>query len=205
MKTKFFILGVFVALLTACNPDVQLHDYEDTPKVAEHILGMSVQEANKYLESQGFHFGQKADYANEYVYSKDKKFSEFSYDASIMLMFGTFNTDSVYYVDASQRMDTEKNAYDLYWKWSHYTANTTLPKSTYWSGSVNGTYYQTGEQEKFWTDYKQMAESLNHAGEHYRNEGDNVPQKEIEMWVDMNNGGRIELNYETHNFVWIWE
>ena len=202
MKTKLLLLSTLVALLASCNPDVQLYDYEDTPKVEEHILGLTKSEAEKYLAKKGFIFGHKMDYVDEFVYSKDKKIAEFSYDASIMLMFGTFE-DTVRYVSATQCMQTQKSAYDLYWKWSHYTASVTLPKYTYWSGYAGSGYYNAGEQEQFWAEYKENEDNLKTAFEHYKNEG--VQPKEIELSVYMNNGGRIELNYDTHNSIIIWE
>ena len=201
MKTKLFLLASLVALFVSCNPDVQLFEYEDTPKVAEHLLGLTKSQAEEYLAQQGFFFGRKMDYVDEFVYSKDKNLSEFSYDASIMLMFGTRETDTVYYVSSVQRMQTQKSAYDLYWKWSHYTAFVTKPKYTFWSGNVGSGYYITGEQEQFWAEYKNIGDELKKASEWYRNEGENVQPKEIELWVNMNNGGRIELAYETQSFV----
>ena len=56
MKTKLFLLSTLVALLDSCNSDVQLYDYEDTPKVEEHLLGLTKSEAEKYLAKQGFLF-----------------------------------------------------------------------------------------------------------------------------------------------------
>ena len=215
MKKGFLVIAALVGLLTACNTDVQLNDFEDTPQVAEHILGMSPEEATKYLESKGFHFGGKAEYANEYSFSKDKNQSEFSYDASIMFMFGTFTSDTVLYAHATQMMETEKSAYDLYWKWSHYTAYTTLPKPSRWRGYIGaGTFhtdgqwwkdFSTGEQEQFWASYRQAGDSLQDASESYVNNGENIQPKEIELWLNMHNGGAIELNYETFNYHRMWE
>ena len=73
MKRTFFhlimpaIVGVMLFGLAACNPDVQLGSEENIPEVAEHILGMTKQEAITYLEKQGFFFGNKAEYVDEYV------------------------------------------------------------------------------------------------------------------------------------------
>ena len=203
MKTKLFLLSTLVALWASCNSDVQLYDYEDTPKVAEHLLGLTKSEAEKYLAKQGFLFGRKMDSVDEFVYSKDRNLSEFSYEASIILMFGTFETDTVRYVSALHRMQTEKSAYDLYWKWSHYTASVTQPNYTLWYGIVDSKYFQNREQEQFWSEYKSKEDNLNRAGEHYKNEGEQP--KEIELSVYMNNGGEIELYYETQNFITIWK
>lgn len=215
MKKEILVMVALVGLLTACHTDVQLNDFEDTPQVAEHILGMSTEEATKYLESKGFRFGGKAEYSNEYSFSKDKNLSEFSYDASIMFMFGTFTSDTVQYAHATQIMETEKSAYDLYWKWSHYTAYTTLPKPSNWRGyiGVRATAtegqtwkdFSTGEQEQFWAQYRQAEGSLEEASESYTNNGENTQPKEIELLLYMNNGGDIELNYETFNFNRLWE
>lgn len=256
MKTnKTFFTAVAVAAVTAgmlcaCNPDVQLNSNEDSPKVAEALLGMTSAEATAYLEKQGFCFGNKADYADEYVFSKDASLREFSYEASIMLMFGTFETDTVKYAAAFHRMQTEKSARDLYWKWSHYTATVTLPKVYFWNGSFVVKYlaqsqqpdrwttycdgsiakqmlddreedYKNGKitkeeydsyvttytrgREQFWTDYKREGDNIDSAYEEYRNEGDNYKPKEIELSVYMNNGGEIQLYYETRDFVVHWE
>ena len=164
MRTNFFNKSAFclsiiitsLIMLCSCNPDVTLNSNEDSPKIAEAILDMPVQEAMKYLEKNGFRFGSKADYSNEYVFSKDASLSEFSNDASIMLMFGTFEGDTVRYAAAMHRMQTEKSARDLYWKWSHFAATVIKPTFSYWSGHVSvkdlsisqqpdkGTYYCGG-------------------------------------------------------------
>ena len=137
---SFFVAAAIVAAMTfglsSCNPDVQLGSQENIPEVAEHLLGMSVPEAMQYLEKQGFIFGSKADYANEYVFSRDASLTEFSYEATAMLMFGTFEGDTVRYADGMQCPKTEQAARDLYWKWSHYTAVVTLKEVERWDGDL---------------------------------------------------------------------
>lgn len=248
---SFFVAAAIVAAMTfglsSCNPDVQLGSQENIPEVAEHLLGMSVQEAMQYLEKQGFIFGSKADYTNEYVFSRDASLTEFSYEATAMLMFGTFEGDTVRYADGMQCPKTEQEARDLYWKWSHYTAGVTLKEVERWDGDlvlkdlsgsslknkwmsyIDGSSakqmldsyrdkYEKGElskeeydmwlsvysqtKERFWTDFKSEGENINSASEHYT---DYSLPKEVELIYDANNGGRIELHYETHNFVRRWE
>ena len=210
------IVAVTVGLLSSCDPDVQLRNYEDTPKVAEHILGMTKDDAMKYLEKQGFKFGSKMENSDEYVFSKDPELSAFSYEASIMFAFGTFTSDTIRYVEAMHRMRTENDARALYWKWSHYTAEFTLPKPSQWNGivrsakdvptypypQVDSKYFQ--DRAEFWAHYSQVDTLLDSAHEHYKNEGENVAPKEVEIWVDMNNGGSIEVSYTTQNFIARW-
>jgi hypothetical protein len=57
-------------------------------------------------------------------------------------------------------------------------------------------------KERFWTDFKSEGENINSASEHYT---DYSLPKEVELIYYANNGGRIELHYETHNFVRRWE
>ena len=241
------ITVVMLFCLTGCNSDVNLGKEENIPEVAEHLLGMPVNDAMKYLETQGFLFGNKADYSNEYVFSRDGSLSEFSYEATAMLMFGVFNGDTIKYVDAVQRPKTEKDACKLYKKWSRYTALVTLPKVKLWKGDlivknlekstlkdkrsnyIDGSaakemvesyqqQYKNGEitkenydmwmtvysrnREQFWEDLEREQDNIDTAMEHYT---DNTLPKEVELILYTNNGGSIELYYETHNFVWQWE
>ena len=246
--TAWAVAAVVASMLCACNQDVQLGTYEDAPKVAEALIGKTAAEATAYLEKQGFYFGDKADYSNEYVFSKDASLKEFSYEASIMLMFGTFEGDTVKYAAAMQRMQTEKSARDLYWKWSHYTGKITMPHvDEYWGGSIHvkdaeqshiqkgrasyyeGTatkemlnerkeQYQNGiiskeeydhwiavysqGREQFWADYKREGDNIESVIETYRNEGNHPNEIGIKLYT--NNGGEIELYYETRDFIVHW-
>ena len=131
-KTLLFALAA--VLCAACNQDIQLHDYEDTPKVAEHVMGMTTQQATAYLEKQGFFFkGEVEPTQPSHIFSKDPKLSEFSYEASIMLGLGVTN-DTVHFVSAVQQMETEQSARDLFLKWSKYTAKVTFPSPQEWIG-----------------------------------------------------------------------
>lgn len=248
MKKHLLYIIITAVALCGCNPDVALNSNENSPKIAEEILGMTVQEATKHLEKNGYCFGSKMEYADEYVFSKDARFTEFSYDASIMFMFGSYE-DTVKYASALHRMETEKSARDLYWKWSHFAATVIRPTYSFWNGYLsvkdesisqqparrtsyyggtqveqmtkdltddynNGritkeeydsymeTYKQT--QSQFWTAYKREADNINSASEYYRNEESTSYPKTIDMSVDMNNGGRIELYYSTFNGVVHW-
>lgn len=239
------LLAIGVSMLSSCDPDRNMNSFEDTPIVAEAILGMPVQQACSYLERQGFIFGNKADYTDEYVFSKDAGLSEFSYDASIMLMFGTFN-DTVKYVDAVHRMKTEQSAYDLYWKWSHFAETVIKPEVSLWRGFLylkeasdkgrstsycegtrvkqalndleeslkNGSITQEQydemkasyikDRKQFWADYKRAKGNVSSASDEYTNDESTGHPKEIHVYLFMNNGGNIELNYATHNFVMHW-
>ena len=251
-----FSLAVGVSLLNSCNSEVSLNSNEDTPKVAETILEMPLQKAQTYLEKQGFSFGQKEDYADEYVYSKDEKLKEFSYDASIMLMFGAYD-DTVRYVVAIHRMKTEDSAHDLFGKWLRFTetvvksddvslwrgfmwakdeatdtpwmtTETKNRESSYSAGTEvkqalaeldeqfkNGTITQEQYDERkalyirnkkqFLEDFKNAKGKIDSASEDYFNYESTGKPKEIHMHLHMNNGGNIELNYQTHNFVVHWE
>lgn len=239
------LFAIGVSILSSCEPGVYLNSNEDTPKVAEKILEMPVQEALQYMKTQGFIFGVKADYADEYVFSKDEHLSEFSYDASIMLMFGAYN-DTVKYVDAVHCMKTEESAYDLFWKWSHFAATVIKSKVSAWRGTLrvkeqteksrsasyfDGTQVEQGlaeldeqlkngyitqteyderkatymrDRNQFWADYKNAKGNINSVSEDYMNDESTKHPKEIHMYLDMNNGGRIELHYATHNFIIHW-
>ena len=251
MKTKIFLLATLAAVVLAgCNSDVDLGKYENIPEVAEHVLGMTVPQAKEYLSKQGFYFGRVMENGSEYVFSRDKNLSEFSYEASSMFAFGVFS-DTVRYASGIQRMETEKSAADLYWKWSHYTAQETWPKVYLWDGHITlkkesgssgsrftdyceGTMidqlkekmaeqYNSGQitQEEydaqmqsysydrklFWSDLRQAGEDekLDSSYEKYTTEDTSAHPKETILSVYMNNGGDIELDYETtHNFVWVW-
>lgn len=251
MKTKlFFFAACAAAWFTSCNPDVQLGSDENIPEVAEHILGMTTQQAIKYLESQGFVLGSKDEYSNEYVFSREPNVSEFSYEASGMFMFGVFNIDTVKYASGVQRMKTEKSACDLYQKWSYYTAKVTMPKGTDWSGNITFKQnpdrqypenyhegskvqqvleqlekeYKDGQitkesydtaveemtsnnKDKFWSVYKQEneKENIKRAYERYKIPESTGHPKEVELNVNTNNGGSIELMYNTQDYETHWE
>lgn len=245
-------------VLTSCNSDVELGAYENIPEVEEHILGMTTQEATDYLSTQGFYFGRVMENGSEYVFSRDQKLSEFSYEASSMLAFGCYN-DTVHYASGLQRMETEKSATDLFWKWSRYTAQNTWPEVYMWRGYISykedqnaseggssdysdmtiGEYYdgimieqikeQLAEQynsgqitkeeyntlmqsysynrNTYWSHLRDTGErgQLFSAHETYNTEEQCAHPKETTLSVYMNNGGSIELNYETtYNFVWHW-
>ena len=239
---KVFLLAVAVAMCVGCNQDVQLHDYEDTPKVAEHIVGMTSQKAIAYLEKQGFCYkGESESVAPQYIFSKDKKFSEFSMEASIMLGFNV-SDDTIRSVATVHRMETEESARALFLKWSKYTAKVTFPSPQEWQGYLilkeshqtsnycGGAWieqakeaaqkgYESGRftkeeydelmaiysrtQEMYWSDYEKAGDKLYSAGEGYKNVGPDYPIKEIDMYLYTNNGGNIELHYETRDYnIW---
>ncbi len=251
MKKSIFILAA-LCLLVSCNKDVvTLKQEENIPEVAEHLLGMTHEEAIQYLQTQRYVFGLESEHSNEYVFSRDFTLSEFSYEAAEMLYYGTYGKDTVRYVVALHRSQSRKSASDLYGKWSHYTAQTTFSGIEMWTGVLsvmisedpyhgesysycegtlideqrkqaeedykNGTItedkytnlmkiYSSG-RKNFWVDYQRAAdnETIYSASEHYRNSEATEHPKETEITLYMNNGGKIELRYETHNFVIHWE
>lgn len=235
-------------MVVADNSDNTLTVYENTPRVAEAILDVPVEDATCYLETQGFSFDSKAGSTDEYLFTKNTSLLECSYNASIMLMFGT-DRGAVSYVTAVQRMETEESAYDLYWKWTQYTASIRLPEISVWNSDIivkdisgsqmlskwttytDGSYvkkvlddrtedYKNGTitkeqydmyvstythgRECFTEDYKREKGNIDSVSEHYVNDDGNKSPKEINMYMYMNNGGHIELHYETHNFIVHW-
>lgn len=235
---SFFFATVLVAdmlfTLPSCNLDEQLGKEENIPEIAEQLLEMPVQEAMEYLKTQGFLYGEEASRRDVYIFSRDGRLSEFSYEATARLVLDAFN-DTVRVVEAIQHPKTEKAARYLFWKWSHYTAAVTLPKVEKWAGSLDGQSYTDGlvsqqmidnyqnqyekgeitqkeydmwmrayskNQEAFWTDFKNAGANVKSAHEYYIDEA--LP-KELKIEYDADNDGKIELRYETHNFVIRWE
>ena len=147
MKTVNLSLLVAVAalslcLLASCNTDIQLNADEDAPKIAEHVLGMTTEQAAKYLKQSGFVEGIRHEtamgYNSDRFFSKDPALSEYSEDAAVVLTIAPNGTDTVHQVSLRQRVSVqyEKKAHDLYWKWSHFTAEVTLPNVEMWSGRL---------------------------------------------------------------------
>jgi len=131
-----------MCIFNSCNPDVQLGVDEDAPKIAEHVLGMPTGQAAKYLEQRGFIEGIRPTAANVYnpsrFFSKDPALSEYSEEAAIVLTIAPNGTDTVHSVAVRQWVSVqyEKKVRELYRKWSHYTAEVTLPDVEMWSGSL---------------------------------------------------------------------
>ncbi|MCR4665577.1 MAG: hypothetical protein K5660_09475 [Paludibacteraceae bacterium] len=65
--------------------------------------------------------------------------------------------------------------------------------------------YSSG-RKNFWVDYQRAADNgnIDSANEYYRNSEATGHPKETEITLYMNNGGEIELHYETQNFVTHW-
>ena len=141
MKTTIhsFLLAAAVAatmcMFSSCNPDIQLNADEDAPKIAEHVLGMRTEEAVKYLEQCGFvENPEPKAYRREF--SKEPGVTNFSEDHSILLTIPVTGIDTVTETIFRQRVIDEQSAYKLYWKWSHYTAEVTLPGVERWNASL---------------------------------------------------------------------
>lgn len=183
MKTKIFLLAaLMVASFISCNPDVQLGSDENIPKVAEHILGLPTQQAIDYLASEGYVFGYKNDFANEYVFSRDPNISGFSYEASTMLGFGTFTGDTVQYASGLQRMNTEKSACDLYLKWSYYSAKFTMPRGTAWSGNITLKQH-ADDRYTTYSDGDGRQQALAQLEEDYKN--GKITKEQYDMWMEV--------------------
>lgn len=250
-----FIILLAVVVFTACKKEetVVLTQDENIPEVAEQLLGMTYENAMQYLEKQRFAFGVLADNGVEYGFSRDLTLTEFSYDATELLVCAIRN-DTVIHVYATHSSQTRKSASDLYGKWSHYTAQSTFSAIELWQGSIsieisedpmfgnpiesysyhegslideqlkqaeteykNGTItkeeyeeirdiYSQKKRNVFWSDYQRYADKdvLDSAHEHYTNSEATGHPKETSIALYMNNGGKIEVRYETQNFITRW-
>ena len=99
-------------------------------------------------------------------------------------------------------------------KWTHYIDGSTAKKmmdnyqEEYEKGYIKQEEYDmwmnvySKNKEQFWKDLEREQDNVNSAGEHYT---DNTLPKEVSLSLDTNNGGSIELQYETHDFVVQWE
>ena len=182
MKTKIYLLAALAVSFISCNSDVQLGSDENIPEVAEHVLGMTTQQAINYLASKGYVFGNKVEYADEYVFSRDRNISEFSYEASTMLMFGVFKGDTVKYASGLQRMKTKKSACDLYLKWSYYSASITMPKGTAWSGTI-ALKQNPDDRYTHYCDGDGIKQALEQLTEDYNN--GKMTKEMYDMWVEV--------------------
>jgi hypothetical protein len=72
------------------------------------------------------------------TFSKSPTLSEYSEEAALLLTIAHNGTDTVHHVSIRQRVSVqyEKKARDLYRKWSHYTAEVTLPNVEEWIGHL---------------------------------------------------------------------
>lgn len=211
MKKSFFIglCALMAAMMSSCN-DLSLSTYENGPEIAEHVLGMTVNGAIKYLNKQRYCYkGAPQEYNGvEYVFSRDKNKSSFTYEAGEMFCIMAYN-DTIRCAVLIQRMSSEESALKLYLQWTRYTAKEVLTDPTYWHGyirynsheyfrySLTNTYNEPEwkGRDAFWED---LNGTITRAHEEYHRES---APKEIELGVDMNNGGEIELHYETRNFI----
>ena len=255
MKSKYFILSVLCAcILCACDETIKFDEYEDIPQVAAEILGMRPDDAIAYLQKRGYNIRTAADLGDcgttngEYAFSKDPSQTAFSTQSSIVIMFGTFYTDTVRYVSGLKRMETTESAVELYDKWSKYVFKKVMPKPYLWRGSiwsnnVDNSYsqgravdeeianlkarYANGEiaeeeyqmwlesyandRKKFEQDYEAFKPDIKSVNEDYHqfdldgvDTAPNIP-KEIEMYYDPDNDGRVELYFSITNFITHWE
>lgn len=146
MKTKNYFnipaaaVAATICLFSSCNPDIRLNADEDAPKIAEHVLGMPTEQAAKYLTQSGFveSISTTLEYKFSRTFSKDPNLSDFSEEAALLLTIAHNGTDTVHHVSILQRVSVqyEKKAHDLYQKWSHYTAEVTLPNVEEWIGHL---------------------------------------------------------------------
>ncbi len=178
------IIITSMIMFCSCNPDAELNTNENTPKIAEELLGMTVSKAYKHLEKNGFKSHNRMDEDTEKVFSKDESLSEFSYEAAIMLAFGDYN-DTVRKVVAIQRMQTEKAARDLYWKWSHFAATVIKPTFSLWSGYVSVKDLSISQQPDRGTNYcggTEVEQMLKDRTDDYNN--GKITKEEYDQYVE---------------------
>ena len=209
------LCALIIAMMVSCSNNLSLSKYENGPEVVEHVLGMTTNEAITYLDKQNYCYkGAPQEYNGvEYVFSRDKNKSSFTYEAGEMFCFFAPH-DTVIGAQVLQRMSSEQSALKLYRQWSRYTAKEVLPDPTLWQASIRNndrthfdytlanTYNEPNWKgmDAFWEDLE--SDKVIRAREFYKKES--IP-KEIEMGVNLNNGGDIELTYDTRNYIIKWE
>lgn len=177
MKSKLFIFALLYAFaLTACNSDVQLGTDEDLPKIAEHALSMPTVDAIRYMEQQGFIYeGDELhkQHPQHYIFSRDPNNTQFSTDAAQVVRLWTQYTDSVKEIQTDQKMPTRQKAYDLYWKWSRYTAKVTNPPYETWNGvlTINDSTLPSSYKDKYisYIDGSIVEQDIHYYTEKYNN------------------------------------
>lgn len=198
------VAALSLCLLASCNPNIQLNADEDAPKIAEHVLGMPTEQAANYLMQLGFVEDLMPTTAN--LYNPGRRFSK---DPAILLTIASNGTDTVHQVSVWQKVSAqeEKSARNMYWKWSHFTAEVTLPKVETWSGSLADPdsintphrymYYVDGTTAKY---YKQELAEMYKRGEMTKDEYEqnlaNYARNREQFWADYQSKGfNVRENY----------
>ncbi len=206
-KIFAFLLLITAVVLISCNPDVQFGTNDNVPKIAEKMLGMTPQEALSYMQKKGFAYEgdeNHAQHPREFIFSKGAKNAQFSFDAPIVIWLNQDWNDTINSIEAEQRMDGQRKANNLYWKWSHYTESIFASETKEWyatittNGSLDYLESDYDNREQFWADFKSKGDSLIKAYEYYM---DMDLPKEINMGVTFENAGMYILYYDTRSYI----
>lgn len=203
---KIFALALLVSavFLASCNSDIYFGSSDNLPKIVDKMLGMTPDQALSYMAQEGFTYeGEElhAQHPKEYIFSKGAKNAQFSFDAPIVIWAEVQYSDTINSIQSEQRPDSEKEARDLYWKWSHYTESVFALQMKEWYAEIwkndqsNADYHN---REQFWTDYKNAADSLLIVYEYYGNW--DMP-KEINMGFNFEDPGMYRLMYYTNGYI----
>ena len=205
MKKRFALfLLVIAAFLTSCNSDISFGSSDNLPKIVDKMLGMTPDQVLSYMAKEGFTYEgdeNHAQHPKEYIFSKGAKNAQFSFDAPIVIWAEVQYSDTINSIQSEQRPDSEKEARDLYWKWSHYTESVFASQMKEWYAEIwkndqSNTDYHNREQ--FWADYKSAADSLLIVYEYYGNW--DMP-KEINMGFNFEDSGMYKLMYYTNGYI----
>lgn len=206
MKKRFALfLLVIAAFLTSCNSDVYFGSSDNLPKIAEKMIGMTPDQVLSYMAKEGFAYeGDElhAQHPGEYIFSKGADNGQFSPTAPIVIWVEHSRlNDTITGVEAEQRPDSEKQALDLYWKWSHYTESVFASQMKEWYANIwkiDQSDKDYDNRELFWTDYSNAADSLLIVYEYY---GDWDIPKEISMGFNFEDPGEYRLMYITRTYI----
>ena len=205
MKKRFALfLLVIAAFLTSCNSDVYFGSSDNLPKIAEKMIGMTPNQVLSYMAKEGFAYEGDENHAKhprEYIFSKGAKNAQFSFSAPIIIWAELQYGDTITDVEAEQRPDSEKQALDLYWKWSHYTESVFASQMKEWYANIwkiDQSDKDYDNRELFWTDYSNAADSLLIVYEYY---GDWDIPKEISMGFNFEDPGEYRLMYITRTYI----
>ena len=205
MKKRFALfLLVIAAFLTSCNSDLYFGSSDNLPKIVDKMLGMTPDQAISYMAKEGFTYeGDElhAQHPTEFIFSKGAKNAQFSFDAPIVIWAEIQYRDTIIGIMSEQRPDTEKEARDLYWKWSHYTESVFASQMKEWYANIwkiDQSDKDYDNRELFWADYKNAADSLLIVYEYY---GDWDIPKEINMGFNFEDPGEYRLMYYTNGYM----
>ena len=205
MKKFFAFLLLFSAVvLASCNSDVYFGSSDNIPKIVEKMMGMTPDQVLSYMAKEGFVYEGDENHAKhpkEYIFSKGAKNAQFSFSAPIVVWTEHRWGDTIDGIEAEQRPDSEKEARDLYWKWSHYTESAFASQMKEWYAYIcndDKSEIDYDNREQFWADYKKAADSLLIVYEHYENW--EMP-KDINMGFNFEDPGEYRLLYNTRSYI----